>query len=110
MKRGEVWWARLPRPIGRRPVVLLSRDAAYARRELITIAPITTRVRGIQAEVVLDRKDGLPKKSVANLDTISTIPKAALDGRVSVLSGEKMAAVEDAIRFALGFPFLPSDR
>jgi mRNA interferase MazF len=109
MKRGEVWWAKLPPPIGLRPVVLLSRDAAYARREFITIAPITSRIRGIQAEVILDRKDGLKKKSVVNLDTINTIPKAALDGRISSLSGEKMAAVEEAIRFALGFPYRPSD-
>lgn len=104
MKRGELWWATLPPPIGPRPVVLLSRDAAYARREFITIAPLTTKIRGIGSEVILDRRDGLKKKSVANLDTISTIPKAALDTKISSLSREKIIEVDDAIRFALGLP------
>ena len=109
MKRGDIWWAKLPPPFGRRPVVLLSRNAAYARRELITIAPITYRIRGIRSEVILDRKDGLTKKCVANLDTISTIPKAALDTKIASLTRAKVTEVEDAIRFALGFPFHPSD-
>lgn len=51
MKRGEVWWADLPPPAGRRPVVLLSRDEAYAIRALVIVAPVTTRVRSIPAEV-----------------------------------------------------------
>lgn len=109
MKRGDIWWARLPPPVGLRPVVLLSRNAAYASRELVTIAPITSRIRGIRSEVILDRGDGLKKKSVANLDTISTIPKAALDTKISSLSRKKVTEVEDAIRFALGIPIRPRD-
>lgn len=109
MKRGDIWWANLPPPTGRRPVVLLSRNAAYERRQLVTIAPITSRARGIRSEVILDKSDGLKKKSVANLDTIATIPKAALDSKVSSLSREKIIEVEDAIRFALGFPLRPPD-
>ncbi|RPJ34838.1 MAG: type II toxin-antitoxin system PemK/MazF family toxin [Planctomycetaceae bacterium] len=53
MRRGEVWWADLPPPTGRRPVVLLSRDDAYAVRALVTVAPVTTRIRSIPAEVPL---------------------------------------------------------
>ena len=61
MRRGDVWWADLRAPAGRRPVVLLSRNEAYAVRELVTIAPVTTRVRRIPSEVPLSVKDGLPK-------------------------------------------------
>ena len=102
MKRGEVWWAELPAPAGRRPVVLLSRDEAYAVRELVTVAPITTRIRNIPVEVPLGPNEGLPKKCVANLDTITTIPKSILLERISVLPAPKITALNGAIRFALG--------
>ena len=102
MKRAEVWWADLPRPSGRRPVVLLSRDEAYAVREFITVAPVTTRVRGIPDEVPLGRQDGMPKPCAANLDTITTIAKARLRRRIAVLTASKRVALDQAIRFALG--------
>jgi len=102
VKRGEIWWAELPRPAGRRPVILLSRDEAYEVRRLVTVAPVTTRVRGIPVEVPLGPKDGVPRECVANLDTVTTIPKDALSERLTVLTRSKMAAVEAALRFALG--------
>jgi len=102
VKRGEIWWAELPRPAGRRPVILLSRDEAYEVRRLVTVAPVTTRVRGIPVEVPLGPKDGVPRDCVANLDTVTTIPKDALRERLMVLSRPKMAAVDAALRFALG--------
>jgi len=102
MRKGEVWWAELPRPAGRRPVVLLSRDEAYTVRELITVAPITTRIRNIPVEVILGHSEGLPEKCVANLDSITTIPKRMLLERISILPSPKVTALNDAIRFALG--------
>jgi mRNA interferase MazF len=102
MRRGEVWWAELPAPAGRRPVVLLSRNEAYSVRELVTVAPVTTRVRGIPTEVPLGTEDGLPKACVANLDTLTTIPRRALTQRIGPLGPEKLAAVEHALLFALG--------
>lgn len=102
MRRAEVWWAELPAPAGRRPVVLLSRDEAYAVRELVTVAPVTTRARGIPTEVVLDRDDGLPRRCVVNLDTVTTIPKRLLVERLAVLVPARMAALDRALRFALG--------
>jgi mRNA interferase MazF len=101
VRRGEVWWAELPAPFGRRPILLLSRDEAYSVRNQITVAPVTTRIRGICSEVLLGPEDGLPKQCVANLDTIGTIPKVALRERISLLPREKMQAVNAAIRFAL---------
>ena len=76
MKRGEVWWAELPPPVGRRPVVLLSRDSAYAVRTSITVAPVTRTTRDIPVEVRLGREDGLPARCVVNLDDLTTIPKS----------------------------------
>jgi len=102
VKRGEVWWAELPPPAGRRPVLLLSRDEAYAVRELVTVAPVTTRMRRIPSEVSLGLEDGLPKPCVVNLDTITTIARASLRERLTVLTAEKQKAVEDALHFALG--------
>ena len=102
MRRGEVWWAELPAPAERRPVLLLSRNEAYAIRELITVAPLTTRVRGIPTEVPLDRSDGVPKACAVNLDTITTIAKSLLGSRLAGLTPAKMTSVDRAIRYALG--------
>jgi mRNA interferase MazF len=103
MKRGEIWWAELAPPAGRRPVLLLSRNEAYAVRELITVAPVTTRIRRIPSEVPLGPEDGLPRVCVVNLDTITTIAKASLCERLTPLSSEKLKDVELALHFALGF-------
>ena len=101
MKRGEIWWARMPGPARSRPVLLLSRDEAYAKRTQITIAPLTRRIRELPVEVLVGRADGLPSESAVNLDNINTIDKVALDNRITQLSPQKMAAVDSAIKFAL---------
>ena len=102
MKRGEIWWAELEPPAGKRPVLLLSRDEAYSVRNLVTVAPVTTRVRHIPSEVPLSLDDGLPKPCVVNLDTITTIARVSLHDRLTTLSAEKQKAVEVALHFALG--------
>ena len=102
MKRGEIWWAELAPPAGRRPVLLLSRNEAYAVRELVMVAPLTTRVRGIPSEVSLGDEDGVPRACVVNLDTITTIAKASLREQLAVLSAEKSKAVDEALHFSLG--------
>lgn len=104
MRRGEVWWASLPSPMGRRPVVLLSRDEAYDVRSLVTVAPVTTKIRNIPVEVPLGLSDGLPRECAINLDTITTIPKSMLTDRMTFLSAEKIQAVDEAVRFALDLP------
>ena len=101
MRRGEVWWADQPNPIGKRPVVLLSRDEAYHVRNAVTVAQITTTVRNIPVEVVLDKKDGLPQLCAVNVDTITTIRKSILTQRICALKAEKMHAINRAIKFAL---------
>lgn len=101
MRRGEVWWAELPKPLGRRPVVLLSRDEAYQVRIAITAAEVTTTIRNIPVEVALTKEDGLPKGCVANLDTIITIRKDLLRERICLLNSNKIEQINRAIKFAL---------
>ena len=103
MRRGEVWWAELPLPIGRRPVVLLSRDEAYAVRNAVTVAEVTTTIRGIPVEVSLGPEDGLPKRGVVNVDTWATIRKELLIQRITLLGREKIEQIDQAIKFALSF-------
>ena len=107
MRRGEIWWAKLPPPAGRRPVVLVSREEAYRVRALVIVAPITTRIRGIPAEVELGPKEGLPRRCVANCDSLTTIPKTWLTKRISKLRKPKVQELDEALRFALGLPRIP---
>jgi mRNA interferase MazF len=102
MRRGEIWWAELVPPAGRRPVLLLSRDEAYSVRDLVVVAPLTTRVRNIPSEVPLSPEDGLPKPCVVNLDTLTTIAKKSLRSQLATLSADKLEAVDVALHFALG--------
>ncbi len=104
MRRGEVWRADLPSPVGRRPVLLLSRDAAYRVRTSVTVAVVTRTVRGIPVEVTLGPEQGMPASCVVNLDDILTIPKSLLAGQITSLPSDKMAAVAKAIAFALDLP------
>jgi mRNA interferase MazF len=104
MRRGEVWWAELPLPVGRRPVVLLSRDEAYVVRNAVTVAEVTSTIRGIPVEVEVGPEDGLPKKCVVNLDTIVTVRKDLLIERIALLRDEKIDQIDSAIKFALSLP------
>jgi mRNA interferase MazF len=102
MRRGELWWARLPTPAGRRPVVLVSRDAAYAVRTSVTVIEVSTTIRGIASEVPLGTRDGLPRKCVANADNVVTIPKGWLEERIAALSAERVVLLDEALCFSLG--------
>ena len=101
MKRGDVWWARMPLPAGRRPVILLSRDSAYAVRSSITVVEVSTTIRGIPSEVPLGKRDGLPKTCAASADSVVTIPKMWLEERVAPLRPEKLQALDAALKFSL---------
>jgi len=101
MKKGEVWWANLPSPIGRRPVVLLSRDEAYSMRTHVTFALVSTKIRNIPVEVILNKDDGLPKTSAVNLDNIYTYYKNRLKQKICLLKPEKIAQINIALKFTL---------
>jgi len=101
VRRGEIWWAELPLPIGRRPALLLSRDSAYKVRTSVTVAMVTRTIRDIPVEVLLGPEDGMPTECAVNLDNILTIPKSRLSQRITAVSPAKMTAVAKAIIFAL---------
>lgn len=105
MRRGEIWRANLPPPVGRRPVLLLSRNDSYDRRGMVIISTITSRARNLPTEVPLGTAERLERTSVVNLDNVQTIPKRNLTEFISTLSPQKLQAVEAAIHFALGLSY-----
>lgn len=100
MSRGEIWWSDLP-GLGRRPVLILTRDPAIALLGQVVVAMLTTTVRGIPSEVVLEPSDGVPQRSVVSLDNIHTISKRRLIRRVTKLSARGLAEVCEALRYAV---------
>ncbi|MDH3678758.1 MAG: type II toxin-antitoxin system PemK/MazF family toxin [Acidimicrobiia bacterium] len=99
-RRGEVWWCQPPE-IGRRPVVVLSRDAAIPRLRRALIAPCTTTIRGLPSEVVLEPgEDPIGRRSAVNLDSVESVSIAVLVERLGALSGERMHQVCAALATA----------
>src|SRR5436190_16855445 len=99
--RGEVWWCE-PAEIGRRPVVVLSRDAAIRRLRRTLIGPCTTSIRGIPSEVLLESGDDpVPRTSVVNLDSVESVSLAALVERLGRLSDERMLQICTALEIAV---------
>lgn len=99
--RGEMWWCELP-DIGRRPVVVLSRDAAIARLRRAIVAPCTTNVRGLPSEVVLEPDDDpVPLPSAVNLDSVESVSLGVLVERLGRLSDERMRSLCTALAVAV---------
>ena len=106
MRRGEVWWANLPQPWGRRPVLLMARDEAFSVLTWVMVAPLTTNVRAIPTAVLLTPDaDGVPLRCAAALDNIQAIEKSWLDVRITQLGSDRMREIEQAIHFALDLSF-----
>ena len=111
MKRGDIWWATLPPPWGRRPVVLLARNEAYTLLTWVTVAPVTTHVRDIPTAVRLDPLlDGVPRMCAVSLDNIQAIRREWLDTQIGRLRPETLLAVDRAIHFALGLRNCPTSQ
>src|SRR5919108_5555732 len=102
MRRGDLYWARLPGPAGRRPVVIVSRTGAVRVRPVVTIAPVTRTIRGIASELQLGPEDGLREACVANCDNLETVSKSRLAKRIRSLDPHKLAGLDRALRYALG--------
>lgn len=103
IRRGDIYWAVLPPPVGRRPVLVLTRTPAIAVRTAVTVAPITRAIRGIRSEFPLDRRHGLRATSVANCDAVQTIPKELLGPRrIGALAPADLAGLDRALTYALG--------
>lgn len=102
MKRAEVWWAELPPPVGSRPVVVLTRDAVLERIGAVVVALVTRTVRGLDTEVVVGRREGLPRRCIVNLDNILTVPRERLTRLMGALARERIAELNRAIKVSLG--------
>ena len=99
--RGEVWWCELPE-VARRPVVVLSRDAAIPRLRRALIGPCTTTIRGIPSEVLLEpTEDPIPRVSAVNLDSVESVPIGTLVERLGRLSDERMRQICNALEIAV---------
>jgi mRNA interferase MazF len=99
--RGEIWWCELAE-IGRRPVVVLSRDAAIPRLRRTLVGPCTTTIRGLPSEVSLEPgEDPVPRPSVVNLDSVESVALATLVERLGRLSDERMRQICAALEIAV---------
>ena len=103
MRQFEIWWANLPAPAGRRPVLLLSRNDAYQYLGKFIVAEITTTIRAIPVEVRVGRREGLPSACVANFDNIRTVARQWLDSRTGALAPTRHREVKRALGYALGW-------
>lgn len=106
MKQYEIWWAVLPSPIGRRPVLLLSRDPACEYLSSVLVVEIITTIRSIPQEVALGPREGLPRRCVANFDNLHAIPRAVLKKRIGALRGARIEEARHSLGHALGWPEL----
>ena len=97
-EHGEIWQARIDKL---RPVVVISRDDVGGRRTRVTVASVTTNIRDVPAQILIDHRDGMKELSVVNCDELSTILKEGLVRRIGRLSELKIEALDDALRFAL---------
>lgn len=101
MKRGDLCLAQVGRK--RRPVLVLTRSEVLDVRVLVTVAEVTTSMRGLAAEVGFDHTGaGLERPSVVNCDGIHTIPQAALTRPIGEVSDEVMDRVCAAVSYAIG--------
>jgi len=104
--RGDIVWADLGPPAGRRPVCVLTRDAAVAVLTALTCAPITRTIRGIHSEVEVGPAVGLPETSVITCDNVITIPVESLEDQpVGHLDLRARADLDRALRYALDIQY-----
>jgi len=100
-QRGELWWCDLP-DIARRPVVVLSRDAAIPRLRRALVAPCTTTIRGLPSEVILTPDlDPVPRVTAVNLDSVESVSVGVLVNRMGRLGDDRMREICDALAVAV---------
>jgi len=102
VNRGDIYLCRFALPDKQRPVLILTRDSAIGVLSTVTVAPITSTVRDVPSEVILDIDDGMKGRCVVNLHNAVTIPQERLGRRVASLSPQRMQEICLALRFSLG--------
>lgn len=102
INRGEIWLYDFKHPDKRRPVLVVSRQEVIALLNTVTVAPITSTMRGAPGEVAVGVAEGLKHDSAVNLDHVQTVQQNRLHRFVGLLSGDKMAEVYRALAIATG--------
>jgi len=102
LARGDIRLYQFAPPDKKRPVLILTRDSAIAYLSTVTVAPITSTIRGVPSEVVLDEEDGMKAPCAVNLHNAVTISQNRLGRRVAQLSSLRMREICAALRFSLG--------
>lgn len=100
--RGDVRLYTFATPDKNRPVVVLTRDSAIAYLGTVTVAPITSTIRGVPSEVLLNEDDGMKAPCAVNLHNPVTVTQERLGRRVAQLSASRMHQICAALRFSLG--------
>ena len=100
--RGEVRLYEFAAPDKKRPVLVLTRDSALGYLSTLTVAPVTSTIRGVPSEVVLNEEDGMKSPCAVNLHNAVTVSQERVGKRVAQLSAARMDEVCAALRFSLG--------
>jgi mRNA interferase MazF len=100
--RGDIRLYRFAPPDKQRPVVVLTRESALEYLSTVTVAPITSTIRGVPSEVLLDEADGLKKPCAVNLHNMVTVSQQRLGKRVARLSSVRMGEICTALEFSIG--------
>ena len=102
VERGEVRLYRFASPDKQRPVLVLTRTAAIQYLNKVTVAPITSTIRGVPSEVVLDEQDGMKQRCAVNLYSLVTVSKSGLGAHLAQLNKSRIREICSAIAFSLG--------
>jgi mRNA interferase MazF len=102
LARGDVRLYRFAPRDKRRPVVVLTRDSAIGYLSTVTVAPVTSTIRGVPSEVVLNEEDGMRSACAVNLHNAVTVPQQRLGRRVARLDTRRMRQICSALSFSLG--------
>ena len=102
LSRGDIYLCRFAPPDKQRPVLVLTRESAITHLSTVTVAPISSTIRGVPSEVVLDTGDGMKGSCAVNLHNAVTISQVRLGRRVASLGPGRMQEVCAALRFSLG--------
>jgi mRNA interferase MazF len=100
--RGDVRLVHFAAPDKNRPAVVLTRDSAIGYLATVTVAPVTSTIRGVPSEVQLNIEDGMKAPCAVNLHNAVTISQEKLGRRVAKLEAVRMAEICAALAFCLG--------
>lgn len=100
--RGDIRLYQFAPPDKKRPAVVLTRNSAIAYLSTVTVAPITSTIRGVPSEVILSEEDGMKTPCAVNLHNAVTVSQHRLGKRVAQLNSSRMNEICAALRFSLG--------